>query len=77
MVKRYKMWLELSGSETQEGNRYLLKILVLIVSLIKKIHSADNKTDCPPFPLFPVSKGFKITLSKSISSFDKLLASIS
>jgi hypothetical protein len=40
--------------------------------------SSSNSTDCPPpFPLLPVSKGFKITLSKSISSFDKLLPSIS
>jgi len=55
MVKRYKMWLEISGSETAD--------------------SSDASS--PSFPLLPVSKGFKITLSKSISSFDKLLASIS
>jgi len=37
--------------------------------------SSELKTDLPAFPLFPMSKGFKITVSKSIASYAKLLSS--
>lgn len=71
MVKKYKLWLEQNGTETGKKYRWS-KITSYIMSYF---FPGDDAS--PPFPLLPVSKGFQITLSKTIASFDKLLASIS
>lgn len=70
-VQRLECWLEIS-----ENYNVCHPLSPTTPTTFREIHNSDTKVDLPEFPLIPASKGFCITLRKTLQQFKAILESV-
>ncbi|XP_063888903.1 (E3-independent) E2 ubiquitin-conjugating enzyme UBE2O-like isoform X1 [Scylla paramamosain] len=70
-VQRLECWLEIS-----ENYNITHPLSPTTPTTFREIHNSAVKVDLPEFPLIPASKGFCITLRKTLKQFKSILESV-
>ncbi|XP_069958652.1 (E3-independent) E2 ubiquitin-conjugating enzyme UBE2O isoform X5 [Cherax quadricarinatus] len=70
-VQRLECWLEIS-----ENYNISHPLSPTTPTTFREIHKTDTKVELPEFPLIPASKGFCITLRKTLQQFKAILESV-